>query len=54
LSVAAESGGVALAIDAIDAAAVGWYQRFGAMALLDDPLQLVLPLAVIAEALGRK
>jgi hypothetical protein len=26
--------------------------RFGALALLDDPLKLILPLAVIAEAIA--
>ncbi len=26
--------------------------RFGAVALLDDPLKLILPLAVIAEAIA--
>ena len=51
LAVAAEVGGVALAIDAKDRDAVHWYERFGAVPLLDDPLKLVLPLAVIAEAL---
>lgn len=50
LAVAAEVGGVALAIDARDAAAAGWYERFGALPLLDDPLKLILPLAVIARA----
>ena len=51
LAVATEVGGVALAIDAKDAAAARWYQRFGALSLLDDPLKLVLPLAVVAEAI---
>ena len=51
LAVAAEVGGVALAIDAKDRDAVRWYERFGAVPLLDDPLKLVLPLAVVAEAL---
>ena len=50
LAVAAEVGGVALAIDARDAAAAGWYERFGALPLLDDPLKLILPLAAIARA----
>ena len=50
LSVSATVGGVALAIDAWDAAAARWYERFGAVPLLDDPLRLILPLAVIAEA----
>lgn len=50
LAVSATVGGVALAIDAWDAAAVRWYERFGAVPLLDDPLRLILPLAAIAEA----
>ena len=49
LSVASQIGGVALAIDAKDERAAGWYERFGAARLLDDPLKLILPLAVIAE-----
>ena len=53
LTVAAEVGGVALAIDAKDEGAARWYARFGALSLLDDPLKLVLPLATIAEALAR-
>jgi GNAT superfamily N-acetyltransferase len=52
LAVATEVGGVALAIDAKDERAAGWYERFGAIRLLDDKLRLVLPLATIAEALG--
>jgi GNAT superfamily N-acetyltransferase len=52
LAVAAEVGGVALAIDAKDANAARWYERFGALRLLDDPLKLVLPLNVIAEAIA--
>lgn len=51
LAVASEVGGLALAIDAKDAAAAAWYARFGALPLLDDPLKLILPLSVIAEAL---
>jgi GNAT superfamily N-acetyltransferase len=59
LAVSAEVGGIALAIEAKDGKAARWYERFGALALLDDPLKLVLPLAVIAEAIttartGRK
>jgi hypothetical protein len=53
LSVAAEVGGVALAIDAKDKRAADWYARFGALPLLDDPLKLVLPLATIAESIAR-
>ncbi|MDP2955560.1 MAG: hypothetical protein Q8N53_03995 [Longimicrobiales bacterium] len=52
LAVSAEVGGVALAIDAKDGQSVGWYERFGALPLLDDPLKLVLPLSVIAEGIG--
>jgi GNAT superfamily N-acetyltransferase len=52
LAVAAEVGGVALAIDAKDKSAAQWYQRFGAAPLLDDPLKLILPLSVIAQAIG--
>ncbi len=51
LAVATEVGGVALAIDAKDEAAARWYERFGALPLLDDPLRLILPLSVVAEAL---
>jgi len=51
LAVAAEVGGVALAIDAKNHKAAGWYERFGAIRLMDDQLKLILPLAVIAEAI---
>lgn len=51
LAVAQEVGGVALAIDAKDERAATWYERFGALRLLDDPLKLVLPLETIAAAL---
>lgn len=51
LAVAKEVGGVVLAIDAKDEIAAKWYQRFGAMPLLDDPLKLVLPLDTIAGAI---
>jgi len=53
LAVAAEVGGVALAIDAKDENAARWYERFGALSLLDDPLKLILPLGVIADAIQR-
>ncbi len=52
LAVAAEVGGVALAIDAKYEKAARWYERFGALKLLDDPLKLILPLSSIAAALG--
>ena len=51
LAVAAKAGGVALAIDAKDTRAAAWYERFGALALLDDPLKLILPLSLIATAI---
>jgi GNAT superfamily N-acetyltransferase len=52
LAVSAEVGGVALAIDAKDEKAAKWYERFGALMLLDDPLRLILPLVVIADAIA--
>jgi GNAT superfamily N-acetyltransferase len=52
LAVSVEVGGVALAIDAKDEQAARWYERFGALALLDDPLKLILPLDVIAQAIS--
>ena len=51
LAVAAEVGGVALAIDAKDNNAARWYERFGAVPLLDDSLKLILPLAVVTNAI---
>ena len=50
LAVAAQIGGVALAIDAKDANAANWYERFGAVRLLDDALKLVLPLSAVMDA----
>jgi len=52
LAVSAQVGGVALAIDAKEEKAAGWYERFGALALLDDPLKLILPLGIIAGAIA--
>lgn len=52
LSVAAQIGGAALAIDAKDERAARWYERFGGLRLLDDPLKLILPLATVAEAVA--
>lgn len=54
LAVAAQVGGVALAIDAKDDDAVRWYERFGALALLDDPRRLILPLRTVEDALRRR
>jgi GNAT superfamily N-acetyltransferase len=51
LSVATQIGGVALAIDAKDDRAAKWYERFGAIRLVDAPLKLILPLSTIADAL---
>jgi GNAT superfamily N-acetyltransferase len=51
LAVAAEVAGVALAIDAKDEKAARWYERFGALALRDDPLKLIFLLGVIADAI---
>jgi hypothetical protein len=50
MSVATQVGGAALAIDAKDERAASWYERLGALRLLDDPLKLVLPLRTIADA----
>jgi GNAT superfamily N-acetyltransferase len=52
LAVATQVGGIALAIDAKDRRTAGWYQRFGAVVLLDDPLKLILPLNTIADAIA--
>ena len=52
LAVAAEVGGVAVAIDTKNDKAAGWYGRFGAQPLLDEPLKLILPLVVVADALA--
>jgi len=51
LAVAGQAGVVALAIDAKDAGAAAWYERFGALPLLDAPQSLILPLRAIEEAL---
>ena len=51
LAVAGEVRGVALAMDAKNEHAARWYERFGAQPLLDDPLKLILPLGVIADAI---
>jgi GNAT superfamily N-acetyltransferase len=53
MRVAAEIGGVALLIDAKNERAADWYRTYGALALEDAPLSLVLPLATAADALQR-
>ncbi len=46
-------GGVAIMIDAKSDRAAQWYASFGAIALDDAPLTLVLPLATIAASLPK-
>ena len=53
IRVAEDVGGVALLIDAKNDRAAQWYRSYGALALDDAPLSLVLPLAVAADALKR-
>lgn len=52
MRVAQEVGGVALLIDAKDARTAVWYKGFGALPLLDAPLSLILPFAVVADAMA--
>ena len=51
LQAAAEVGGVILVIDAKNERVAGWYASYGAVALEDSPLTLVLPLATVEAAL---
>jgi GNAT superfamily N-acetyltransferase len=51
LLAAAEVGGVALLIDAKNERVANWYASYGALALSDAPLSLLLPLATIQAAL---
>lgn len=51
LRAAADVGGVTLVIDAESDRAAAWYASFGALALLDAPLTLMLPLTTIQAAL---
>jgi GNAT superfamily N-acetyltransferase len=53
LAASAEVGGVVLVIDAKNERAAGWYSSYGAVPLLDAPLSLLLPLAVIDAALKK-
>jgi GNAT superfamily N-acetyltransferase len=53
IRVAHDVGGVALLIDAKNERAAHWYQSYGALALDDAPLSLVLTFAVAADALER-
>jgi GNAT superfamily N-acetyltransferase len=51
LLAAEEVGGVALLIDAKNDRVANWYASYGALALADAPLSLLLPLATIRTAL---
>ena len=51
LRVAQEVGGTALLIDAKNGKVAAWYASYGALALLDAPLTLLLPLDLVAAAL---
>jgi GNAT superfamily N-acetyltransferase len=51
LRAAAEVGGVVLVIDAKNHRAVGWYANYGAVALSNKPLTLVMSLATFAADL---
>ncbi|MGA8501684.1 MAG: GNAT family N-acetyltransferase [Candidatus Sulfotelmatobacter sp.] len=53
LLAAAEVGGVVLVIDAKSEGVAAWYASYGAVALLDAALTLVLPLATIEAALTK-
>jgi hypothetical protein len=53
LAVSRDVGGVAVAIDAKDDRAAQSYECLGVLRLLDDPHQLLLPLATIAAMLKR-
>jgi GNAT superfamily N-acetyltransferase len=53
LLAAAEVGGVVLVIDAKNEKVAAWYASYGAVALLDAPLTLVLPLETIGVALRK-
>ena len=49
----AEIGGVVAVIDAKNEKVAGWYASYGAAPLLDAPLSLVLPLAMMEAALRK-
>ncbi|TCU20033.1 GNAT family N-acetyltransferase [Rhizobium sullae] len=51
LRAASEVGGAVLAIDAKNDRVAEWYKTYGAMPLVDSSLELVIPLATLAEAL---
>jgi GNAT superfamily N-acetyltransferase len=51
MMVAEQAGGVALLIDAKTDSVAQWYESYGALRLLDAPLSLLLPFAVVFKAL---
>ncbi|OIP16638.1 MAG: GNAT family N-acetyltransferase [Comamonadaceae bacterium CG_4_9_14_3_um_filter_60_33] len=51
LRVAEEVGGTAMLIDAKNEQVATWYASYGALALLDAPLTLLLPLNLVAAAI---
>lgn len=51
LRVASEVGGTVMLIDAKNETVAAWYASFGALALLDTPLTLLLPLDLVAAAI---
>jgi GNAT superfamily N-acetyltransferase len=53
LLAASEVGGVVLVIDAKNERVAAWYGIYGAVPLLDAPLTLLLPLAIIEAALKK-
>jgi GNAT superfamily N-acetyltransferase len=52
LSLAQPLGVHAVAVDAIDDQAKAFYERYGFVALQDDPLHLYLPMATVEDAFG--
>lgn len=54
LRLAGEGGGILLIIDAKSERAATWYASYGAQALHDKPLTLVMPLATFAPGLRAK
>ena len=53
IRVAAEVGSLARLIDAKNERVARWCASYGALALLDERLSLVLPLSIVADALRR-
>lgn len=54
LRAARDVGGMLLVIDAKNERAAAWYERFGAQALLDQPLTLVMALDTFAQSFEAK